>query len=304
MFIVKIKAGLANQMFQYAFYKSLMENNHKVFVDQGAFNPKWKFENITLESIFKNIDINFAEPDLLNRFKPKSPGNLIKVKNRVLKILGYKDNEEINISNMINPNYIIEPKFSFNAFLFDLNGDYYLDGYWQSEKYFINVSNIIRKDFTFSELNDLKNIRLVEKISSENSISIHVRKGSDYKKGSMTGTCELEYYKAAIDFIKSKMNEAKFYVFSDNINWCKENLSFCNPTYVDWNPGVGPGNHIDMQLMSYCKHNIIANSSYSWWGAWLNINPEKIVIAPKIWFNKKYCAFDTTDIVPDNWIKL
>lgn len=304
MFIVKIKAGLANQMFQYAFYKSLKENKYKVFGDQGAFNPKWKFEDINLKSIFKNVDINFAEPEMLNIFKPKRPSNLIKVKNRLLKILGFKEKEKINLSNISNSNYIKEPKFSFNAFLFDLNGDYYLDGYWQSEKYFTKISNKIRKDFTFSKFNDTKNIELAEKISSENSISIHVRKGADYKKSITTGTCDIEYYKAAINFVTSKINDAKFYVFSDNIDWCKENLSFCSPNYIDWNPAIGPGNHLDMQLMSYCKHNIIANSSYSWWGAWLNVNPEKIVIAPKNWFNKKYCEFDTTDIVPDNWVKL
>ena len=108
----------------------------------------------------------------------------------------------------------------------------------------------------------------------------------------------------AINTINSQIENPKFYIFSDNFEWCKENLSFCDPVYVDWNPTSGPINYLDMQLMSNCKHNIIANSSYSWWGAWLNNNPNKIVIGPKKWFNSSSEKFDSTDIIPENWIKI
>lgn len=122
-------------------------------------------------------------------------------------------------------------------------------------------------------------------MSRENSVSVHIRRG-DYllrKHSKIHGLCSLEYYLQAIQFIKSKSKDPVFYFFSDDIPWAREN--FCNPSYKFVDCNSGSNSCLDLYLMSQCKHNIIANSTFSWWGAWLNRNKEKIVVAPSVWFN-------------------
>lgn len=141
---------------------------------------------------------------------------------------------------------------------------------------------------------------------NENSIAIHLRKGADYLKSDLMGKglCPVEYYISAINYIKSHVDNPVFYVFTDNPNWVKENLPNFDYTLVDWNPVSGKRSFRDMQLMTYAKHNIIANSTYSWWGAWLNSNPDKIVIAPKKFFNPVNDFFSKSDIICEDWIAL
>ena len=145
-------------------------------------------------------------------------------------------------------------------------------------------------------------------MQNENSIAIHIRKGKDYLDGTpYKNTCSIDYYINAINYIKSQISDPIFYVFTDNPTWVENNLKrHINYSLIDWNPAIGYGNHYDMQLMSYAKHNIIANSTYSWWGAWLNANSNKIVIGPKEWFNPNIKEFYYKDlqILPDQWIKL
>lgn len=136
---------------------------------------------------------------------------------------------------------------------------------------------------------------------SENSVAIHVRKGADYQsKQNRKNTCTIDYYRLAIDYIRMHVQNPVFYVFTDNKDWVIENFTDLDYTLCDWNPTSGKQNYLDMQLMSCAKHNVIANSTYSWWGAWLNENSDKIVIAPKRWFNK----IVTPDILPEQWIKI
>lgn len=141
-----------------------------------------------------------------------------------------------------------------------------------------------------------------DEIRKTNSVSLHIRRG-DYITSKITnkfhGTCCLGYYKKAMKLINKKVKNPKYFVFSDDIYWVKKNLEIKNAFYVDDN--VGDKSYIDMQLMSMCKHNIIANSSFSWWAAWLNNNPNKIVIAPKKWFNDP--GMDTTDLISEEWIR-
>ena len=296
MFIVKLWAGFANQMFQYALYRSLKDKGKNAFVDTGSFTPNWDFEDISIEDIFPNLKVENANPMLITMFNKRREDFTGKVIMKFKELLKYKyDNYTF---------YIKEPSFAFNSYLFDLDGDYYLDGFWQSESYFENIADTLRKDFQFVPFKDEKNKSFESYIKDINSVCVHVRKGLDYKKSITTDTCGVDYYKRAIKYIKDKVDSPKFIVCSDNIPWCKENLGFCDREYVDWNPSAGYGNHYDMQLMAQCKHNIIANSSYSWWGAWLNNNPSKVVIGPKDWFNWKYCSIDTKDLIPNSWIKL
>ena len=118
-------------------------------------------------------------------------------------------------------------------------------------------------------------------------------------------TCPLEYYRKAMDYIRERVDNPKFYVFADNPSWVKEHFKGLDYTLVEGNPPSGWGSHFDMQLMSCCKHNIISNSTYSWWGAFLNKNPEKMVILPHQWFNPKSCEESTSEKVQcEGWVAL
>jgi len=171
----------------------------------------------------------------------------------------------------------------------------FLNGYWQSEKYFKENADVVRNNLKISK--ELKDY-IINKypIFGENTLSIHIRR-EDY-----TGITHIhplqtvEYYKNAYDTIND--STINVMVFSDDIKWCKENIKFNNVNYV-----TDENNITDMYTMSLCKHNITANSSFSWWGSWLNSNVDKKVVAPINWFNKT-CSYSDDDIVPENWIKI
>ena len=288
MLIVKIHGGLANQMFQYALYKSIMKKGNKVYCDSTTFVPSWGFDDLNLEDIFPNLQVKEADITSIKKLS-LSESFIDKVKRKI---------------GLSKSSHFYETAYTFNNSIFDLKSNTYLDGYWQTEKYFKHIAENIRSDFTFSDFSDKKNIDLLLKLKQQESVSIHVRKGADYKKSIVSGTCEIDYYNGAIDIIKKKVKNPKFFVFTDNKSWVKENLDHLEFTLIDWNPVSGPSNYLDMQLMSKCKHNIIANSSYSWWGAWLNTNFKKVVIGPKLWFSKNTINYDSSDILPKEWISI
>ncbi len=182
----------------------------------------------------------------------------------------------------------------------------FIDGYFQCEKYFCNIRSILLKEFTLKSSLSSYSSSLKKNIESfENTVSLHVRRG-DYVSNKVFsdvhGTCNLDYYKKAIEYISKEFEDIKFFVFSDDIAWTKENIDIENVIYVDSEENRIP--HEDMYLMSLCSHNIIANSSFSWWGAWLNQNNEKIVIAPKRWFSDDKMQNQSLDIVPSSWIRI
>lgn len=184
--------------------------------------------------------------------------------------------------------------------IFSVSTSKYYDGYWQSEKYFDNCIANIRDAFKFPKLDSI-NQNLIEKLNGKISVSIHIRRGDYLKDPLFRGLTDIDYYNRAIQYILNVVNVDCFVIFSNDIEWCKQNiaqLTNLECVFVNWNKGVN--SFRDMQLMSLCKHNIIANSSFSWWGAWLNNNPEKIVITPLKWINREY----KTDIIPSSWIKI
>lgn len=191
--------------------------------------------------------------------------------------------------------------------LFKIHSPWIEYGYWQSEKYFKRYEKAIRKDFTFRNKPNKANLELLKVIKSVNSVSIHVRRGdyvNDKKTKKFHGVLSTKYYKKAIEVINRKVEKPTYFIFSNDIEWCKNNFKYLEKVYfVEGN--IGDKNHEDMRLMSNCKHNIIANSSFSWWGAWLNTNPNKIVIAPKKWFIDYKAQKEIGDeIVPKTWIKI
>lgn len=196
---------------------------------------------------------------------------------------------------------IVEPFFQFWPGSQIAPPNSYFSGYWQSEKYFTMVVDQVRNDFKFLPELSLENRNLANRIRAGNSVSLHVRRG-DYlqekKNTAIYATCSPDYYKFSIELISNRVSKPSFFIFSDDIGWAKNNLNIKYPCeYVDHN--CGRESYSDMRLMSMCKHHIIANSTFSWWGAWLNSVSEKIVVAPKKWFLNET---KTTDLFPREWI--
>ena len=183
-------------------------------------------------------------------------------------------------------------KHEYQPAIFELKRGY-VDGYWQSAKYFEGIEDVLREEFKFPKPSHNKNDVLIEEMRNSCSVSIHVRRG-DYLGG--FPVMDMSYYTPAMQFIKEKYKNAHFYVFSNDIVWCREHFVGEEFTFVDWNTGTD--SYYDMYMMSQCKHNIIGNSSFSWWAAWLNANNDKVVIAPSIWFKK----VKTPDIYMKDWI--
>jgi hypothetical protein len=196
----------------------------------------------------------------------------------------------------------IEKDLNFDKKVAELGNNMYLDGYWGNEKYFISIENIIRKEFRVTEPPAGINEMYLGKIQSTNSVAIHVRRGdyvSNKETNTFHGVCSIAYYEEAIAQLSRKMQNIHFFIFSDDIPWVRENLLINNfpVEYVEHNADLG---YEDLRLMYSCKHHIIANSSFSWWGAWLNNNPDKIIIAPEKWNN---LPGNKTEL-PDRWIRL
>lgn len=295
--IVKLVGGLGNQMFQYAFAYALAKSfNINITLDMTWFEAVKNHENVTpraFELDVFNINYEVATKEDLQKVIPtphrKKPQRFL------WKFFG---NEKYKPAGNT---YIQCSSYHFDKDLFVYPDYIYYDGYFQNEKYFKPVRKELLQCFRSNIALDEKNQQMLDKIIAENSISIHVRRG-DYVTlecaNDFHGTCSLEYYQKAIEYITKRVKNPHFFLFSDDIEWTIKNLKIEYPfTVVDFNQGKG---WLDLNLMKSCKHNILANSSFSWWGAWLNENPNKIVIAPKKWTTQRTKG----SIMPKEWIKL
>lgn len=270
-YVVRMSAGLANRMFQYAYYLYLQNQGKEVYVDNKYKPTKWKMEDIEWEKIFPHAPIKQA-PDALI-FKYGGGYNwLDKVRRHYLRkfcrVWIMENSTQVPMDN-------------------DLSRFGYFIGVYQDASMVDAVKDKVIETFKFPDLEPKSsNAEIAAKMKEENSVAIHFRKGKDYMiRTPFHGTCPVEYYQKAVNIIREKVSNPVFYVFTDNVEWVKNNFKGIDYTLVEGNPAIGWGNHFDMQLMSCCRHNIIANSTYSWWGAYLNSNPDKIVIDPKYWFN-------------------
>jgi len=200
--------------------------------------------------------------------------------------------------------HIREKHFHFNPRVLKLSDNVYLEGYWQSEKYFIDIAHILRHEFTMKSSQTNRNKELTDKITSVESVSLHIRRGDYLNNSDMNQfhrTCDLGYYYRCVEYLSSKVKNPYFFIFSDDPEWVRDNLKLPHPTIlVDYN-GVDK-DYEDLRLMTYCKYHIIANSTFSWWGAWLCTNSDKIVIAPKQWFGN--LDLNTRDLVPITWHRI
>jgi hypothetical protein len=292
--IVKIQGGLGNQMFQYAFAKSLsLKNKKAVFLDNTAFDSnsfitkrdfKLEIFNISLSLVSQNnqfVNRKFKNHQFFNKLQKKviKKWPFLSKKIRIEKSLEF-DNKNLNLYS-------------------------YYEGYWQSEKYFKDFNIQIINDFAFKNINILERGIYVNDILSTNAVSIHVRRG-DYVNNPVVnnfhGSLSTDYYEKAIKLVMDKVENPVFYVFSDDINWVQLNMfktDDINLIFV-----ITSSEEEDLFLMSKCKHNIIANSSFSWWGAYLNEYINKIIVAPKIWYKNIEANKSTIDLIPSKWIRI
>lgn len=291
MVFVKMLGGLGNQMFEYATARRIAEVNKT---------------GLKLDlSGYKNDRLRVFELDCFDiKGSAATEEELSDFQNQ--HFLALKCDRITNYLKLpFNQVMIIEKDFIFDPKVLNLKGEKYLNGYWQSEKYFADIASIIRKDFSFRDKPNQTNAKLLEQIAGEEAVSVHVRRG-DYVQNSVTnnyhGICDLHYYHDAVNVLQKRFKNLTFYVFSDDSAWVKDNLKIkaAKVHYVDHNaPDKG---FEDMRLMTNCKHFIIANSSFSWWGAWLSDYEKKNIIAPKKWFND--ASINTSDLIPSSWERI
>lgn len=286
MKIVKFLGGLGNQMFQYAFYSALSKRHKKVKADISGYKNYPLHNGFELENIF-NLDVKKAPTFKIKLYDPSVRTWYIR---KLRQILGLKKAYQVEI----NP-------FFYYENILKAEGPKLYWGYWQNQNYFIDIEQEIRTAFQFKNKLSEKNQNLFQHICQSDSVSVHFRRGDYVGHESLGGLCSPNYYKEAINIMETKVKDPTFFIFSDEIEWCKSNLSLPPQTvFIEGNNGTN--SYVDMQLMSNCKHNIIANSSFSWWAAWLNQNPNKIVIAPSKWINDD--QLNDSDIIPKTWLKI
>lgn len=293
MIISQIIGGLGNQMFQYAAGRALSFKRHtRLKLDVSAFGNYRLHHGFTLTQAFDAPCDIASDSD-------------------VREVLGCRANRLIRAALQRFPGihlgakrFMREPHVHYWSGFDNAPDDCYLSGYWQSERYFYEFAEAIRSDFSFRPAVDPVNIQLIREISELPAVSLHVRRGdyvSNPKAAQVHGTCGVEYYARAIDYIAARVSNIHLFIFSDDLEWAVRNLPLESWPYTCVGNNTGQESWRDMHLMSLCRHNITANSSFSWWGAWLNSNPEKIVVAPSRWFASRH---DASDVIPSTWIRL
>jgi hypothetical protein len=288
MIIVRLCGGLGNQLFQYAAGRSLST----VHQTELVLDLSW-YQNTPASNTPRQYEL--ARYSIQARVANASEVRLCRLySSRILRRLQllhwpWSRHQETN--------------FEFDSRFPDLKDNTYLDGYWQSFKYFESVADTIRSELMPLPAPSALDQAIGDKVRATESVSVHVRRG-DYvtqKAAAIVhGVCPLDYYDAAMQIIERRISSPHFYVFSDDSEWARTNLTFPGPAvFVDHNNGSTAFQ--DMRLMSQCRHHVIANSSFSWWGAWLNPRKDKLVIAPKRWFIDDR---STSSLTPIDWIRL
>ena len=292
MVVVKLLGGLGNQMFQLATGISLAKRlKADLFLDVRTFFQEEESSNETKRELqvdrfllpeFKILDSDLAYSDLLEK------------KSRFIFPMRWKS--------------LLESGCHFHHEIMSIQGNIILDGFWQSERYFKNIRDYLTDFFTIADTKSLEDIsHIVALIRSTKSVSLHVRRGdyvSNDKAARIHGTCSLKFYRESILMMQLQVDvDCHYFIFTDDIEWCESNISpmIMNSVIVStFTNGLEP--FIDMYLMSICEHNILSNSSFSWWGGWLNKNLDKHVICPSRWTLDD--AYNHDDRIPENWLKL
>ncbi len=305
MIVVKLMGGLGNQMFQYAMARTLAHRHDcQLLIDKslcaesegcresGLSLRPFELQVFTIQGQIANGESSHRTLRIRKENKCKRAAGLLLCK----------------IANLVCDSWrvcVYERKdVAFDRSLLNLPRNVILQGYFPSYKYFQEIEEILRREFTFAVEPDERNRKMMDSISSSNSVSLHVRRG-DYVSHSKTkdkfGVCSLAYYRKAVEYLAEAVEEPRFFVFTNDPDYVRDNLKIDYPS-IHVTHNSGKRSYEDMRLMSLCKHNIIANSSFSWWGAWINRNPGKIVVAPSPAFDK--LTLGDSDFYPEPWILL
>lgn len=306
MVITRVMGGLGNQLFEYAAGRRLaMVNNDRLKLDTSSYAASPRPYRLNKFNIVEDI----ASESEVTHLTGVSNRNTFSARLQ-RRLAGYFPQKSSALK---------ERSTGFHPEVLKATGDAYLDGYWQSERYFKDIEDTIRAELTLKDAPDPANAYTAAAINECESVSLHIRRG-DYVSNPLYnqvhGACSLDYYRAAIKLLvegpqsmgrdsgprpTDEVRNPRFFVFSDDLDWAKDNLKLQHPaSCMDYNGE--DKDYEDLRLMSLCKHHIIANSSFSWWGAWLCLNPDKVVIAPEKWFNDP--TKDSKDIVPDSWWRI
>ena len=288
MNIIEIKGGLGNQMFQAALCIAFKEKGIPAAADLSFYNSGKQERDLALD-FFPQMHLATANEREAAR----------------LRGYGYHDSLLEKVRRRVRPStariYQEDVRKGYQPEVFDQQ-DTYISGYWQCEKYFAEYRDELLKRFCFPKLQDEACKKMRDQIlNTETPVSLHVRRG-DYLSSKYSEVyrdiCTELYYQRAMSLMREEYSGCRFYVFSDDLSWCRTHLGGTDLTFIDCNSGKN--SPYDMYLMSICKHNIVANSSFSWWGAWLNQNKEKEVMAPERWFHH----MDVTDQICDTWRRI
>lgn len=283
MIEVKVFGGLGNQMFQYAFMLYLQEKNADVKLNISDYQVHEHHYGFELEKVFGISGPYTKEPC---SFTINQNSIFIRSVQKLFHctIGNSKEVKEYQGHMIINKDTFVE--------------DVFFNGFWQDVRYIKNHEKNLKEAFQFAQPLGDKNQQAFDSWKNRETVSVHIRRGDYMNNSSLGGICDMEYYKSAVDYIKENIENPLFVFFSDDIPWCKEAFADLKAEFVNWNQGQD--SYRDMQMMSLCKHNIIANSTFSWWGAFLNENPDKKVIMPKKWFQKT----EVNPLAMEGWILL
>ena len=287
MVIMRLIGGLGNQLFQYALGRALAVSRSTTLKLDITDYETYKVHAYSLGHF--NVIESFATRDEIRRLR--GGGWMAKqLSRRLHRLIPFRKDS-----------YILEKGFAFDPEVLEPPDDVYLEGYWQSERYFTSIEGLLRREFTIRHSLSGRNQELAARITGCNAVSLHVRRGdyvSNPDSSRVHGPCGMDYHRTAVRRIAEVSPQLHLFVFSDEPEWAARNLHLDHPmTIVTGNDARH--DYEDLHLMSLCRHHVIANSSFSWWGAWLSANADKIVIAPARWFAGK--QHDTRDLFPPAW---
>jgi hypothetical protein len=290
MIISNIIGGLGNQIFQYAAGLSLaLEKKTKFNIAIDMFKGYSLHQGFELERVFGIEAKTVTRENLKDLISWRATPNARRLLNKI------PYNRLVHGNNFVSEYHNINPNLFYSL---PINS--YLHGYWQSNRFFNRHLNEVIESLKFKIELDIKNLDTIAKIEGGTSASVHIRRG-DYlsaKNIKTYGMCSFEYYISSMSYLEERHGPICFYIFSDDTIWAKDFFSKLNFSFKVIDHNKGDYSYKDMQLMSLCDHNIIANSTFSWWGAFINKNPEKIVISPKFW----KLGLEASKVNPDSWL--
>jgi hypothetical protein len=309
MIIVCLQERLVNVLFQYALGRHLaLRNNAPLQLDFSTYLAGFGYRKFSPQDLldllgYFNLSADMLLPPMKRWFR--HIGGLVPP---LRKALRWAYEREFNHLTMFR-----EPPLHSTHFFPDvlnLPNNAFLTGFFQNQAYFNAIETTIRADLTINmDRLPLRSLSaLVDKIRTTNSVAINVRRGDYLNKynRALNHVCDLNYYLNAVNVIKERVEQSHFFVVSDDITWCQAHLQTITPVdFVDTRRFRKQAPLLDFYIVSSCRHQLIANSSFSWWGAWLNSNPDKQVIVPNRWFNDPVMSADAMEgLIPSEWIRV